>query len=173
MSISDPFTFEHQALQQELAYACYLNISSVILPPPRNRNHVASYARAVNECIKNTPYINFSIRIPIYDPSIFHSRSSSISSSVSSPANLMPRIERPNDPLESSKASRAPEGELNATWEMWDVVRSICDYHPRLTLSELFFAFRNSTRAFNHTLSSTRLDSSATFKSRSSQQMGR
>jgi hypothetical protein len=27
---------------------------------------------------------------------------------------------------------------------MWDVVRSICDYHPRLTLSELFFTFRNS-----------------------------
>lgn len=144
--LSDFFSFKCQALQQELAYACYLNISSVILPPPRNRSHVASYARAVNECIKNMPYINVSIRIPIYDPSIFHPRSSSISSSVSSPANLMPstpRIEIPSDSLESPKASRAPEGELNATWEMWDVVRSICDYHPRLTLSKLLvYPFR-------------------------------
>lgn len=30
----------------------------------------------------------------------------------------------------------APEGELNATWEMWDIVRSVCDYNSRLTLSE-------------------------------------
>jgi hypothetical protein len=24
---------------------------------------------------------------------------------------------------------------MNATWEMWDVIRSICDYNTRLTLS--------------------------------------
>jgi protein arginine N-methyltransferase 5 len=123
-----------QALQQELAYACYLNISSVILPPPRNRAQIASYARSVNECIKNTPYVRVSIRIPIYDPSIFHVRSSSISVSVSSPANLQssaPRIEV----ADSFETPKAPEGELNARWEMWDVIRSVCDYNPRLTLS--------------------------------------
>ncbi|EGO24309.1 hypothetical protein SERLADRAFT_356020 [Serpula lacrymans var. lacrymans S7.9] len=31
--------------------------------------------------------------------------------------------------------SKAPEDELNATWEMWDIVRSVCDYNPRLTLT--------------------------------------
>jgi protein arginine N-methyltransferase 5 len=116
-----------------------LNIPSVILPPPRNRTHVASYARAVNECLKNTPYVRFSIRIPIYDPSIFHPRPSSISTSVSSPANLLssiPRIEVEEDQLPVMKPPRAPEGELNGTWEMWDIIRSVCDYNPRLTLSE-------------------------------------
>jgi protein arginine N-methyltransferase 5 len=111
----------------------------VILPPPRNRAHVASYARAVNECLKNTPYVHFSIRIPIYDPSIFHPRPSSISYSVSSPANLLsstPRIEVEDDQLLATKSPRAPEGELNGTWEMWDIIRSVCDYNPRLTLSE-------------------------------------
>jgi hypothetical protein len=30
------------------------------------------------------------------------------------------------------------KGELSATWEMWDVIRTICDYSPRLTLSKQF-----------------------------------
>lgn len=124
-----------------------MNIASVILPSPRNRAHVASYARAVNECIKNTPYVRFSIRIPIYDPSIFHTRTppGSGSSSFSSPNGLMPstpRIEIVDDPMTQThhKPPRAPEGELNTTWEMWDIVRSICDYNSRLTLSESLIA---------------------------------
>lgn len=32
--------------------------------------------------------------------------------------------------------STAPENEVNASWEMWDVIRSICDYNTRLTLSK-------------------------------------
>ncbi|KAF7965889.1 hypothetical protein HWV62_41010 [Athelia sp. TMB] len=124
------------ALQQELAYACYLNVTSVILPPPRNRAHVASYARAVNECMKGTPYVRFSVKIPIYNPSIFHPRE------PSSPTARVgtPRIEIDDDPMSSpggagKQPPRAPEGELNATWEMWDIVRSVCDYNTRLTLT--------------------------------------
>jgi hypothetical protein len=26
--------------------------------------------------------------------------------------------------------------QLNATWEMWDVIRTVCDSNARLTLSE-------------------------------------
>jgi protein arginine N-methyltransferase 5 len=36
----------------------------------------------------------------------------------------------------SEMISTAPEGELNGTWEMWDLIRTICDYDTRLTLSE-------------------------------------
>ncbi|KAG6895339.1 hypothetical protein C0992_001761 [Termitomyces sp. T32_za158] len=102
------------ALQQELAYASYLNVQSAILPAPRNREHVASYARIVNSCLKNAPYIHLSIRLPIYNPSVLQSDP---------------------DAAVARKLSTAPESELDATWEMWDLIRSICDYNPRLTLT--------------------------------------
>ena len=129
-----------QALQQELAYASYLGIESAILPAPRNRDHVASYARIVNSCLNNTPFINLSIRLPVYNPSVLH---------TNAPAPLSgghPASPSPSTPLKcytpgysSDKLSATPESELNGTWEMWDLIRSICDYNTRLTLSGFFF----------------------------------
>ncbi|EEB88196.1 hypothetical protein MPER_14103, partial [Moniliophthora perniciosa FA553] len=56
------------ALQQELTYASYLNIQTAILPPPRNRVYVTSYARIINSCLRNTPFMNLAVRLPVYDP---------------------------------------------------------------------------------------------------------
>ena len=60
----------HQALLQELSYASYLGIQNIILPPPRSRSQVGSYARAINACLARIPYLQLSVRIPIYDPSV-------------------------------------------------------------------------------------------------------
>ncbi|KAH9972795.1 PRMT5 arginine-N-methyltransferase-domain-containing protein [Lactifluus volemus] len=116
------------ALQQELSYASYLNI--------------AAYGRAINTCLSRTPYMQFSIRLPIYDPTIF--QSSSPRSISGSPRDNPPT--QPSSPSASSTpvrppepravpSTRASEAELNATWEMWDAIRSICAYNPRLTLT--------------------------------------
>ncbi|KAH7907940.1 PRMT5-domain-containing protein [Hygrophoropsis aurantiaca] len=131
------------ALRQELAYASYLNVLTVILPPPRNRAHVASYARAVNECLKSTPYIQFSIRLPIYDPAVFQPKESPVrrsmdsfsSASSSSTSPRVPKLTIPTSQTKKAKPPKAPEGELNATWEMWDIIRTLCDYNTRLTLT--------------------------------------
>ncbi|KAF8269557.1 PRMT5 arginine-N-methyltransferase-domain-containing protein [Lactarius quietus] len=106
------------ALQQELSYASYLDIQTVILPPPSNRSQIAAYGRVVNACLARTPYMQFSIRLPIYNPSIFQSNSGQSSTQHENPS-LHPPV----------------PAELNATWEMWDVIRSICAYNPRLTLT--------------------------------------
>lgn len=131
-----------QALRQEVAYASYLNVQTVILPPPRHRSQVASYARAVNECLKSTTFMTFSIRLPIYDPAVFQPKESSIippsitSTSSTPSAPSTPKIVTPRASTSKSlKAARAPEGEINATWEMWDIIRTLCDYNTRLTLS--------------------------------------
>ena len=102
-----------QALLQELSYASYLDVQTVILPPPRNRQHVASYARALNAALSRIPYMQLSVRLPIYDPSIFRDESTLSG-------------ERPG--------AKASEAELNMCWEMWDAVRTLCEYNPRLTL---------------------------------------
>lgn len=136
-----------KALKQELAYASYLNIHTAILPPPRNRDHVASYARIVNSCLNKSPYIYLSVRLPIYNPSsvfhpgspisVFHPSSSSgvslpNSGTISTPALVI---------SESEQVPSTSGGSVNATWEMWDVIRSMCDYNSRLTLSIANFTF--------------------------------
>lgn len=136
--------FYFQALQQELAYASYLNVQTVILPSPHNRDHVASYARIVNSCLQKSPYIYLSIRLPIYNPSAFQTGSQMASNSslkvISTESTNTPSfVFSPSEQLETT-----PGVSLNATWEMWDLIRSICDYNPRLTLSKNVIYCRGS-----------------------------
>lgn len=107
------------ALLQELAYASYLNIQTAILPIPRHRSHIASYARAVNACLNAIPYIQLSVRIPIYDPMMLH---------------LTPTSAKPTASISSPSVLFSDEPSV-ATWEMWDAIRTVCDYNPRLTLT--------------------------------------
>ncbi|KAI0264494.1 PRMT5 arginine-N-methyltransferase-domain-containing protein [Gloeopeniophorella convolvens] len=135
------------ALQQELSYASYLDVQTAIFPPPRNRSQIAAYGRAVNSCLSRTPYMQFSIRLPIYDPSIFQSSPSPRSAfgflpdSPSPTKSSISSSSRPSTPevrtseSRAAPSTRASEAELNATWEMWDIIRTICAYNPRLTLT--------------------------------------
>jgi protein arginine N-methyltransferase 5 len=125
---------------QELAYASYLNVSVAVLPPPRNRAHVPSYARAIHTCLDKIPYMHLSVRVPVYDPTVFQlvtptprPTSPALSISASSTTSGVSTA--------SSKSSGFPqttEEEFNTTWEMWDVIRTICESNPRLSLSKLF-----------------------------------
>jgi type II protein arginine methyltransferase len=125
-------------------------VQIVIFPPPRNRSQIAAYGRAINTCLARTPYMQFSIRLPTYDPSIFQTNSPTRSTS-GEPRDRLPSPD-PSSPLPStpirspepraSPSTKASEAELNATWEMWDAIRSICAYNPRLTLSELLWCSR-------------------------------
>ncbi|PFH53048.1 hypothetical protein AMATHDRAFT_138418 [Amanita thiersii Skay4041] len=126
------------ALRQEIAYASYLNIQTVILPAPRSRFHVASYARIISACLETTTFLNLSVRLPIYNPSVLRQESpvpTASQSSLIEPASAsdVPMILLPSNTTQN--LSSAPEGELNATWEMWDVIRSMCGYDTRLSLT--------------------------------------
>lgn len=137
-----------QALLQELSYASYLDVQTAIVPPPRNRQHVASYARALNAALNRIPYMQLSIRLPIYDPSIF----------------------RDEDPSSGERpGAKASESELNMCWEMWDTVRTLCDYSPRLTLGMLQLSIRDARLMGKP---STRLDATSAIRARSSVAMG-
>ena len=90
---SSVINYPLQALLQEISYASYLSIYTVILPSPKNREQASSYARAVNAAFSCTNDVHVSIRITI----------------------------SPNPDL---------------AWELWDSIRSICNYNPRLSLSK-------------------------------------
>ncbi|KJA22882.1 hypothetical protein HYPSUDRAFT_66634 [Hypholoma sublateritium FD-334 SS-4] len=126
------------ALKQELAYASYLNIQTAIVPAPRNRDHVASYARIINACLEKCPYINLSIRLPIYNPSVFQPVLPITSQHIPLPTSLLSPKGNSAPSLVISTSDEAPAdsgASVNATWEIWDVIRSMCDYNPRLTLT--------------------------------------
>ena len=126
---------------QELAYASYLNVSVAILPTPRNRTHVPSYARAIHACLDKIPHMHFSVRVPVYDPAVFQ-----LVAPTPRPASPAPSISASSIAsgvsATSSKSMGFPhttEEEFNTMWEMWDVIRTICESNPRLSLSESFF----------------------------------
>lgn len=52
------------ALRQEIAYASYLSITTIIIPPPKleNREYLADYARAINGALASSWHINVSTR---------------------------------------------------------------------------------------------------------------
>lgn len=113
-----------QALLQELAYASYLNVHTAILPPPRNRDNVASYARVINAALHSVPYMQLSVRLLIYDPSMIQLGQTPTDSGFGEASS----------PISSVTAALVDDQPSIATWEMWDAIRSICEYHPRLTL---------------------------------------
>jgi protein arginine N-methyltransferase 5 len=114
------------ALQQELAYAAYLNIHTVVLPPPRSRGLVSSYARAVAAALARHPYIQIAIRIPVYHPAALRNADSLVTSSSTSSVQITL--------LPDSIPGYASDEELNVSWDMWDAVRHICDYNQRLCI---------------------------------------
>ncbi|GAA6004774.1 protein arginine N-methyltransferase [Rhodotorula paludigena] len=105
------------ALRQEISYASYLSIATIVLPPPKleNREFLADYARAINGALASSWHINISIRLPIAEYS-----AGELSTA------------RPGTP-----AFNAAVGETDRceTWEMWNTLRGMCSYSPRLTLT--------------------------------------
>ncbi|KAF9266605.1 PRMT5-domain-containing protein [Marasmius fiardii PR-910] len=129
------------ALQQELAYASYLNIQTAILPPPRNRAYVSSYARIINACLRKTPYMNLAVRLPVYDPHTIQDPSPASAVASRATANGTPiapgspRITMPTIGLKQIHATKSLEAQIDTAWEVWDLIRTICEYNTRLSLA--------------------------------------
>lgn len=134
------------ALKQEIAYATYLGLEWVIVPPPVDRMHAVSFGRTIRSCLESSTYMHLVIRLPLYDPAVFKTTqrspsldtsftvaSPSISSSgfMTVPGSPMPEMSR-----RRAFTLKASEAQYSGTWEMWDTIRSVCGYHPNLHLGE-------------------------------------
>ncbi|KAH9808739.1 PRMT5 arginine-N-methyltransferase-domain-containing protein [Melampsora americana] len=56
------------ALKQEVAFATYLGLSHLILPALRHRNFITDYARGINATLGMSSNIQFSVVVPISNP---------------------------------------------------------------------------------------------------------
>ena len=128
-------------LKQELAYAAYLGVTTVVLPPPIERLQAASYGRAIQAVLNSSLYLQLVIRLPLFDPNVLSSnRRTSVPTPVPSPGFF---LDSPGSSALSSAGSVSERrskvlglssAELSTTWEVWDTIRSICGYHPRLSI---------------------------------------
>lgn len=57
--------------------------------------------------------------------------------------HLSPTSAKPTASISSPSVLFSDEPSV-ATWEMWDAIRTVCDYNPRLTLSRAFPAIAHS-----------------------------
>ncbi|GAA5898508.1 protein arginine N-methyltransferase [Sporobolomyces salmoneus] len=116
-SSSEGIRFDAElALRQEISYASYLSITTIILPPPRleNREYLADYARSINSALASSWHINISIRLPVAEYS----------------ANELNA--RPGSSVYNATMA---ESDRSETWDMWNTLRGLCGYSPRLTLT--------------------------------------
>lgn len=141
------------ALRQELAYASYLGISNVVVPPPSSdparRPFLADYARAINSCLasgsaETAPagsWMSITIQLPISSP---HQLNKIISrQSGKNGYGLTASTTAGSTALASSQASHASatssaallRAEDDWAWETWEQIRQLCSYNTRLQLA--------------------------------------
>ena len=76
--------------------------------------------------------MEFSVRIPIYDAVTVMQ----VPSRSPSPAPDTPPKSRFSVASTVDLGSGSPPESNMTTWDMWDTIRTICGYNPRLTLSQ-------------------------------------
>nr|XP_019049064.1 protein arginine N-methyltransferase 5 [Kwoniella bestiolae CBS 10118]OCF27994.1 protein arginine N-methyltransferase 5 [Kwoniella bestiolae CBS 10118] len=123
------------ALRSEMAQALYLSLPVLIIPAPQliNRAFLPSYARAISNLLHmggSSAFTQISIRIPISDPMINQANNTN---TTSNPQNL--RIASGASSTMSAKSTAGATGDPSSTWEMWDCIRTLCGYHPRLSVT--------------------------------------
>lgn len=96
-----------QVLRHEVAYASFCGVNNIVIAGPRRRANIAQYAHAVASVLTTSPYIQFHIDLSLVE----------------------------------DESANADTGNLShiydsyAMWDLWNTVRSVCKYNPRLSLS--------------------------------------
>jgi len=141
----------------------HLSIPVLVLPPPNpeNRENLPSYARAIASLLAlggEAALTRISIRLPVSD------RPATLPTSAGLGASAQTTAQAEMDKKHKRRSSMGPGARTSLygqstlagaqglsktlaiatsnsdgsafAWEMWDCIRSICGYHPRLSLSE-------------------------------------
>ncbi|CDU24585.1 related to protein arginine N-methyltransferase [Sporisorium scitamineum] len=141
------------ALRQELAYASYLGISNVVVPPPSSdparRPFLADYARAINSCLtsgsaETAPagsWMTITIQLPISSPHMLNkilSRQNGknghgLTASTTAGSTASASSQASHASAASSAALLRAEDDW--AWETWEQIRQLCSYNTRLLVA--------------------------------------
>lgn len=141
------------ALRQELAYASYLGISNVVIPPPSSdparRPFLADYARAINSCLasgsaETAPagsWMTLTIQLPVSSPyqlnKILQRQNGKngfgLTASTTAGSNASASSQASHASATSSAALLRAEDDW--AWETWEQIRQLCAYNTRLQIA--------------------------------------
>lgn len=102
-----------QVLKHELAYASYCGVAFAIIPGPKSRKNVATYAHAVAAALRHSPCIQVAIHLPFAEADATQS-SPHLGGHARKPSQM-------SDPL--------------SIWEVWHSVRTMAGYPSSLSVA--------------------------------------
>jgi protein arginine N-methyltransferase 5 len=111
-----------QVFNHEVAYAAFCGVNNIMIQGPNLEasSVVSQYARAVWHSLEVGPYINLQILLPMQ---------STESKAAHDGLNLAGRAR------DSFKTLKSISTDALWSWDTWDLIRSTCKYHPRLTVA--------------------------------------
>jgi type II protein arginine methyltransferase len=117
-----------QVFNLEVTYAAFCGIQNVLVPGPFlpdgsvARSAAAQFARVIAEAVAVAPYIHFQILFPMHPVSSLlpSSESGHLSNYAIKPAGF--------------QVTTYYSQSNWATWEAWNLIRTLCKYHSRLSL---------------------------------------
>lgn len=127
LSSPDPVVFDisRQVLELEVQYAAFCGLGNVIVPGPRlqyggaHGEGITQYAFAIQDALALSNFTQLLIHLPMmYHPD---------QDNEDVEGSLLP-FARPEYVEEGAKAKH----DFLATWDAWQVIRTICKYHFRL-----------------------------------------
>ena len=131
----DPIIYNvsRQVLQMEVSFAAFCGLNALVLPAPRlhhgaaNGHGISQYAHAIQEVLQIGLYIQFSVTLPMWDdPAHLEEPEGSLASFAS-----LKSIGAEEKAPRASTDSRSRH-DFFGTWDAWNVIRSLCNYHFRL-----------------------------------------
>ncbi|KAL9096857.1 MAG: hypothetical protein Q9165_000821 [Trypethelium subeluteriae] len=119
-----------QVFKLEVAYAAFCGVTSVLVQGPRFRYgasyepSVAHFAQAILEGLNIGPYLHLSILLPMVD---------SKDGEETEPVGSLAAFAR-EDFSTGLLARKSSSFDAHRGWDTWNVIRTICNYHGRLSL---------------------------------------
>ena len=116
-----------QVLNLEIAYAAFCGVGNVIIHGPKLNigqsytDGLANYARAVLEALNVGSYLQISVMLPIV-----YGRESDGDDEIGSLDSLA------REEYSKTADSGTDKHELFASWDAWNIIRTVCKYHSRL-----------------------------------------
>jgi hypothetical protein len=125
LSSPDPVIahLSRQVFHLEIAYAAFCGAVNVVVPGPRlahGQNGIAQYARAIKEAMSTGAYVQFHILMPADGTTVDDQQD----------VSDLYRFARPEYQQKANKV------DAWGSWDAWNTIRSVCNYHNRLSLGK-------------------------------------
>ncbi|KAG9560072.1 protein arginine N-methyltransferase HSL7, partial [Aureobasidium melanogenum] len=111
-----------QVFNHEVAYAAFCGVNNIMIQGPNleTSSVVSQYARAIWHSLEVGPYINLQILLPMQPTE---------SKAAEDGLSLAGRAR------DSFKTLKSIATDALWSWDTWELIRSTCKYHPRLTVA--------------------------------------